>query len=275
MPSVSFAPPGGACSVKIVSVLPYDEAGSGKPVLLLHAGVADRTMWREHLDALAEAGYRAIALELPGFGEATVTPGPQAPWEDVLRTLKELEVDRAALVGNSFGAAVALRVAVVAPAAVSALVLVSVPPLDAQPSSELEAAWAAEEAALERGDLDGAVDAVVDAWTQPGAPAELRERVASMQRRTFELQGAVTDVEEAPDPLEHHPDALSSVSVPVLLAWGEHDMPDFKQAARELAATLPNARTAVIAGAGHLAPLETPGAFRQLVVDFLASESPG
>jgi pimeloyl-ACP methyl ester carboxylesterase len=170
---------------------------------------------------------------------------------------------------------VALRVAVVAPAAVSALVLVSVPPLDTQPSSELEAAWAAEEAALEQGDLDGAVDAVVKAWTQPGAPAELRERVASMQRRTFELQGAVTDVEEAPDPLEHHPDTLSSVSIPVLLAWGEHDMPDFKQAARELAATLPNPHTAVIAGAGHLAPLETPGVFRQLVLDFLASESPG
>src|SRR5204863_5383725 len=133
-------------------------------------------------------------------------------------------VDRVALVGNSFGAAVALRVAVVAPAAVSALVLVSVPPLDTQPSSELEAAWAAEEASLEQGDLDGAVDAVVKAWTQPGAPAELRERVASMQRRTFELQGAVTDVEEAPDPLEHHPDALSRMSIPVLLAWGEHDM---------------------------------------------------
>jgi pimeloyl-ACP methyl ester carboxylesterase len=174
-----------------------------------------------------------------------------------------------------FGAAVALRLAVVTPAAVCALVLVSVPPLEAEPSSELEAAWEAEEAALERGDLDGAVDAVVKAWTQPGAPAELRARVASMQRRTFELQCAVTEVAQAPDPLEQHPGALSSVSIPVLLAAGEHDMPDFKQAARQLAATLPNARSVVIAGAGHLAPLETPGAFRQLVLDFLASESPG
>ena len=85
-------------------MLPLDERGSGEPVVLLHAGVADRTMWREHLDRLAEAGYRGIALDLPGFGEATVSPGAQAPWEDVLRALRDLDVARAALVGNSFGA---------------------------------------------------------------------------------------------------------------------------------------------------------------------------
>jgi pimeloyl-ACP methyl ester carboxylesterase len=243
--------------------------------VLLHAGVADRTMWREHLEPLAEAGYRAIAPELPGFGEATVTPGAQAPWEDVLRTLKELRVDRAALVGNSFGAAVALRVAAVAPAAVCALVLVSVSPLDTDPSPELKAAWAAEEAALERGDIDGAVDAVVNAWTKPDAPARLKQRVASMQRRTFELQGEMTDVEEAPDPLEQHPEALAGLRIPVLLAAGEQDMPDFKQGAQEFANVLPNARRVVITRAGHLAPLETPDAFRRLVLDFLSGESRG
>jgi pimeloyl-ACP methyl ester carboxylesterase len=60
----------------------------------------------------------------------------------------------------------------------------------------------------------------------------------------------------------------------VLLATGEHDMPDFKQGAQQLASVLPNARGVVIDGAGHLAPLETPAAFRQLVLDFLAGELP-
>jgi pimeloyl-ACP methyl ester carboxylesterase len=193
----------------------------------------------------------------------------------VLRTLKELEIDRAAVVGSSFGAAVALRAAAVAPAAVSALLLVSVPPLDNHPSPELEAAWAAEEAALERGDIDGAVAAVVEAWTQPGTPTEVRERVASMQRRAFERQVAAGDVGEAADPLEQHPEALADLRIPVLLAVGEQDMPDFKRAAEELEATLPQARSAVIEGAGHLAPLEAPAAFRGLVLEFLRSESPG
>lgn len=96
-----------------------------------------------------------------------------------------------------------------------------------------------------------------------------------MQHRTFKLQGDVTDVEEAPDPLKQHADALRSTHIPVLLASGERDMPDFKQAAREFAAILPNSRSVVIAGAAHLAPLETPNQFRRLVLEFFASELPG
>ena len=90
-------------------MLPHDQRGAGDAVLLLHAGIADRTMWSEHLDWLADAGFWAIAVDLPGFGEARIEPGPQAPWQDVLSTLKELEVPTVSLVGNSFGAAVALR----------------------------------------------------------------------------------------------------------------------------------------------------------------------
>lgn len=238
-------------------------------VLLLHAGVADRSMWREHLDWLADAGYRAIAVDLPGFGEALLEDGPQAPWEDILATLRELDITRAALVGNSFGAAVALRVAAVAPALVSALVLISTPPLDMDPSPALRSAWETENAALEAGDIDAAVAAVVAAWTQPSAPETLRQRVAAMQRRTFELQPAGGEIQEAPDPLEEHPELLAEQQIPALAAAGEDDMPDFQQGAQQLAKALPIVELAVIKGAGHLAPLEAPDAFRRLLLDFL------
>jgi pimeloyl-ACP methyl ester carboxylesterase len=181
--------------------------------MLIHAGVADRSMWREHLDWLAAAGFRAIAVDLPGFGEAEVAGGVQAPWEEVLQTARGLGLPRMALVGNSFGAAVALRVAVVAPAAVAALMVISPPPLELDPSPSLRAAWEAEEAALEQGDIDGAVSAILEAWLQPSAPPALRERVATMQRRAFELQRAATDVREAPDPL----DRRAAVVQPVLV----------------------------------------------------------
>jgi pimeloyl-ACP methyl ester carboxylesterase len=99
------------------------------------------------------------------------------------------------------------------------------------------------------------VAAVVDAWTLPGAPEELRERVAAMQRRAFELQLAAGDLPEADDPLTGPP------SVPTLTAAGEHDMPDFR----------PPGAT-IIPGAGHLAPLERPEAFRALLLGFLADD---
>jgi pimeloyl-ACP methyl ester carboxylesterase len=252
-------------------VLPYDEVGAGEAVVLLHAGVGDRGMWSEHLDPLAEAGFRAVAVDLPGFGEAPVGSGPQAPWEDVLRTIHELQLAPAALVGNSFGAAVALRCAVIAPAAVSSLVLVSPPPLHLEPSPMLAQAWEAEEAALERGDVDGAVEAVVNAWLAPTAPTELRERVAAMQRRAVELQLAAGDVEEAPDPLDSHPEALKALELPVLTAAGETDMPDFKHGAEQIAALVAHGRLYTIKRAGHLAPLEAPDEFRELLLGFLSS----
>jgi pimeloyl-ACP methyl ester carboxylesterase len=219
-------------------------------------------MWREHLDRLAEAGYRGIAVDLPGFGEAPPRPGPQAPWDDVLQALRELDVESAAVVGNSFGAAIALRVAVVAPTAVRAVMLVSPPPLDdEEPSPALEAAWEAEEEALERGDIEAAVDAVLAAWLQPDATAALRDRLASMQRRAFELQAQATDASEAPDPLERDPAALSRLQIPVLALAGEFDMPDFKHAAEAIADAVTDARAKILQGAGHLAPLEVPELF--------------
>ncbi len=250
--------------------LPHDERGEGRGVVLLHAGVADRTMWTEHLEPLAEAGYRAVALDLPGFGEAPM--GATAPWDAVLATLESLGIERAALVGNSFGGGVALRAAVLAPERVSGLVLVSARPFDSEPSRRLASAWAAEEAALERGDVEAAIRSVVEAWTQPDAPDTLRERVAATQRRAYALQLEVPEPELA-DPLTGTA-GLAGLEIPTLVLTGEHDMPDFTAAAAELAAALPNAQRATIPGAGHLAPLETPEAFRELLLSFLADAAP-
>jgi pimeloyl-ACP methyl ester carboxylesterase len=133
----------------------------------------------------------------------------------------------------------------------------------------LEAAWAAEESALERGDLDAAVAAVLDTWTLPDAPSQLRERIATMQRRAYELQSDAEEASEAEDPLDDDPEALSRLNIPVLVAVGDQDKQDFRHGADVLAETLPNARLAVIEGAGHLAPLETPESFRELLLEFL------
>ncbi len=254
-------------------VLPSDAAGDGAAVVLLHAGVADRRMWAGQLAAVAAAGYRVVAVDLAGFGDAPLVPGEQAPWTDVLQTMDALGIERAALVGNSFGGAVALRVAAVAPERVWALALISAPPPELDPSPRLRAAWDAEEAALQRGDLDAAAASVVEAWTLPDAPAALREQVRRMQRRAFELQTNDEDATDAPDPLDEDPDALARLRMPVLVAAGELDMPDFVDGAEVLARTIPGARHSVIAGAGHLAPLETPEAFRELLLQFLVGAS--
>jgi pimeloyl-ACP methyl ester carboxylesterase len=253
-------------------MLPRDEAGSGPAVILLHAGVADRSMWTAQLAPLADAGYRAIALDMPGFGEAEWGERGQSPWLEVLDTMDELSVERATLVGNSFGGAMALCTTLVAPDRASAVALFDAPPPDLDPSPELRAVWEAEESAHERGDIDAAVEAVVEGWTLPGAPRELREHVAAMQRRVFELQADIDYDEDASNPLEDDPSALTHLGIPALVAVGELDKPDFLDGANYYAAALGTDRV-LIAGAGHLAPLETPEAVTELLLAFLAETS--
>jgi pimeloyl-ACP methyl ester carboxylesterase len=253
--------------------LPITEAGDGggASLLLLHAGIADRRMWDEHLEPLAASGQRVVALDLPGFGEAPAGPGPVAHWEDVLATMDALEMDRASIVGNSFGAAVALRVASSAPERVDSLVLISAPAVpEPDPSPDLLAIWDAEEAAIEAGDVEKAVAAVVSAWVRPQAPDEVRNRVEAMQRGNYEARAPEQEVKWAADFLEEDPGLLATIACPALVAAGEDDVVDFKNAIEELGASLPRAETTLIPGCGHLAPLEAPEQFRRLVVDQLS-----
>jgi pimeloyl-ACP methyl ester carboxylesterase len=252
-------------------VLAHDERGDGPAVVMLHAGIADRRMWHEHLEPLAAAGRRAVALDLPGFGDTALVPGVQAPWLDVLETMDALAIDRAALVGCSFGGAVALVTAITAHERITALALASAPAPDMMPSSRLQAAWDAEETALTCNDVDGAVEAVLDAWLAPDAPAALRQCVGSMQRRAFERQADPPTMSDAVDPLEEDPGLLASLEIPALCLAGRDDMPDFVTSAQRLAEALPRGRYQQVDDARHLIPLEAPAAFRAALLTFLAT----
>ncbi|MFI9230706.1 alpha/beta fold hydrolase [Streptomyces rimosus] len=251
-------------------LLPSDEAGRGRPVVLLHARPTDRTMWDAHLPLLADAGVRAIALDLPGHGDALVPDGHvAAPWTDVLDTLDHLGADRFVLAGNSLGALVALQIAVTAPERVEGLVLVGYRPHDQPASPRLQAAWDAEKAALGSGDLEAAVAVGVQAWTSADATGEVRAHAARMLRRQLTGQLAHGEPSLAPDPLGEGAEALRTLTAPALVGVGEHDMPDFFEGGEALARALNAGETVVIPAAGHLAPLERPTSFCALLLDFV------
>ncbi|MFF3277418.1 alpha/beta fold hydrolase [Streptomyces chrestomyceticus] len=254
----------------LAMLLPSDEAGRGRPVVLLHARPTDRTMWAAHLPLLAEAGVRAIALDLPGHGDAHVPADREAaPWTDVLDTLDHLGADRFVLAGNSLGALVALQSAVTAPERVEGLVLVGYRPHDQPASPRLQAAWDAEKTALAAGDLNAAVTAGAQAWTSAGATDDVRAHAARMLRGQLTAQLAHGEPPLAADPLGEGTAALRTLTVPALVGVGEHDMPDFFTGGEELAHNLDAGPAVVIPAAGHLAPLEQPAAFCTLLLDFI------
>ncbi|MER5207148.1 alpha/beta hydrolase [Streptomyces sp. NPDC002825] len=252
--------------------LSHDLAGTGpSTVVLLHSGVCDRRMWDGQFHALAGAGHRVVRCDLRGFGDSPVD-APHTHAEDVRALLDHLGADRAAVVGSSFGGRVALELAALHPGRVSALALLGSAMPGMVPSPELRAWGAREDALVEAGDLDAAVELNVDTWLGPEASETARALVREGQRRAFDLQLAA--------PEEHHPvaaevtrDDLARIEAPALVAVGAHDLPDFRAIADELGNLLPAARRVDLDWAGHLPALERPDETARLLLSFLAEVS--
>ncbi|MER7908729.1 alpha/beta hydrolase [Streptomyces sp. NPDC096068] len=247
----------------------HDLAGTGpSTVVLLHSGVCDRRMWDAQFSALAEAGHRVVRCDLRGFGETPVD-APHTHAEDVRDLLDHLGADRAAVVGSSFGGEVALEFAARHPGRVSALALLGSGIPGMEPSAELEAWGDREDALLDAGDVDAAVELNVDTWLGPEAGDEARALVREMQRRAFAVQLAAPEEYDPVDP-EVTRDEIARIPAPALVAVGAHDLPDFRAVADELTRLLPAARRVDLDWAGHLPALERPEETARLLTAFLA-----
>jgi len=108
------------------------ELGSGPPVVLCHGFPELWYSWRHQLPALAGAGYRAIALDMRGYGESSIPTNVEAYdvltlCDDLLGLLDHLGEERAVFVGHDWGAIVVWQLAVLHPDRLAAVVGMSVP----------------------------------------------------------------------------------------------------------------------------------------------------
>ena len=255
--------------------LHYEVSGEGPPVVLVHAGIADSRIWEPQWTSFP-ATHRTVRYDMRGFGASPLEPRSFSHGRDLMELLERLALGPAAVVGVSMGGQVALEVAVARPDLVSALVLVGAGVPGHDWSDETRAGWAEEEAALERGDLDAAVEVNLRMWVDgPGrAPedvdAAVRELVGTMQRRAFELQLPVWDNAEEEPLVPDLAQRLDEIGVPTLIVVGAEDRPDIHAIADRLAASIPHARRATIPAAAHVPSLERPDEFDSLVLEFLS-----
>jgi pimeloyl-ACP methyl ester carboxylesterase len=241
----------------------YRVDGDGPDLVLVHAGIADLRMW-DGLVAELAGRRRCIRFDMRGFGRTTYPAGAFSGADDVEAVLAALDVHGAVVVGASFGGLVTMEHAIAHPGRVERLVLLDALLPDHDFSAEMEAFWVAEEAAVEAGRLDEAVELNVRQWAG-GATAEHQALVREMQARAFELQLA-----EEPEPVEADPsvaERLHELAMPVAVAYGERDVADFIAIAQRLATELPDATLHAIAGAGHLPALEQPAAVAKLLLE--------
>lgn len=252
----------------------YDVSGTGHPVLLLHAGIADRRMWDDQIEPFSEH-FTVIRYDARGFGETRRPPTVFRSYQDAIALLDHLGLEQAHVIGASMGAQTALDLAVSAPDRVSAVVPVSartgVPASDA-----LRAGWQAVDDLFEAGDIDGANELELRMWVD--GPNRGPDAVAaSVRERVREMNGALLirdDTEDNEQELEQSTeDGLGRISAPTFVVWGDQDVAGVLEAGPKLTAAIPGARSVVIPGTAHLPSMEKSDDFNRLVIEFLRSVS--
>ncbi|HKX25608.1 MAG TPA: alpha/beta fold hydrolase [Actinomycetota bacterium] len=254
--------------------------GQGRPVLLLHGLAATKLSYLPLLPALAR-DHRVIVPDLPGHGESTKPRADYTPsyFARVIHgLLDELEVDRAAVIGNSMGGRVALEVAADLPDRVSSLILLDpaaagVPfPLYARLLRMLPTGVGAVPIPLRKRivaygirTLFAAPDRLPRAAYLAGADEFIR--VYRHGRARVALLSAMRGLMK--DRRDSFWERMAEIDVRTLILWGSEDRLVPVRLGRRLAATMPRAELVVLPGVGHVPQFEVPEEIRRLVQRFL------
>ncbi len=247
----------------------YRESGVGPPVLFLHGLGGSRYAWEPQLESLG-ATHRCLAWDMPGYGDSEPLSAPltfTVLADAVARFLDELEIERADLVGLSFGGQQALHVGLRHPDRLRRLVLA-----DTSARFGADGTDADEWKRLRLGPLDAGLTpadmaaGVVDAITAPGFGGRERDRTIAAFGRipAAGLRAAVECL-----PTHDVETRLCEISRPTLVIVGELDTETPRRYADVLVDAIVGARLCVIPEAGHLTPAEAPERFNHVVGDFL------
>lgn len=255
----------------------YEMAGQGEPMVLVHAGFLDSSMFDAQWSLLAER-FNVIRFDMRGFGRSSPAGGPICRRDDLAQLLDHLGIHHAHFVGCSMGGQIVLDLALERPGIANSLTLVDSTPSGFEMQGEPPRYLFEMIAAVNGGDVDHASEFQIRIWLDGSSrePAEidpaLRARALAMNRVSVENRTfLIADMQPA-RPLD--PPAVSRldrVACPTLIVAGGLDHPEVLRAAELMAAQIPGARQEVIAGTGHVPSFERPEEFNRMLLGFLDS----
>jgi pimeloyl-ACP methyl ester carboxylesterase len=225
--------------------------------VFVHGAGLDHTVWALQSRWLAFRGWNVLAVDLPGHGQSDGSPltdiGAMAEW--LLALLTAAGADKAALIGHSMGALIALEAAAQFPSRVDGLVLIgSAASMPVHPDL-LAAAQANQQAAIDMVNLWGyGYSAGLGGSAAPGVwMVGAGERVLQRAR-----PGVLYADLAACNAYRTGLEAAARVVAPTLLVSGERDQMTPLKNARQLAAAIATARLLELPGAGHMLLAERP-----------------
>ncbi len=249
----------------------WREAGSGSPLIFLHGLGGTRGSWNPQLHAFSST-RRCIAWDMPGYGESSA----ESPLTydriaaRLVELLDHLAIERADLVGLSFGGMHALHTALAYPTRVGKLVLADTSPAFGMNGTTPEEWKAARLDAMDAGETPASIAPVVlDSIVAKPLAADVRaDLIAAFAR--IPVDGFRAAVECLP----HNDvrDSLHKITSDSLVIVGELDGETPVEYAQVLHDGLASSSMVVLPGIGHLSPSEDPTSFNEHVAHFLTGE---
>ena len=227
----------------------YAAYGSGKPVILLHGGLGHSGNWGYQVPALIQNGYRAVVIDSRGHGRSTRDEQPytyELMTSDVLAVMDALQIEKAAFVGWSDGAVIALILAAQTPARVAAVFYFACN-MDPSGTKEFEFGPIVQRC------FNRHVKDYAELSATPEQFDQFSEAVGLMQRTQPNYSA----------------DDLSQIGVSVAIVHSEHDEFIKREHAEYLAWSIPNAEFIYLPGVSHFAPLQRPEQFNRAILAFL------
>jgi len=238
----------------------YEEAGTGIPVIMIHGGLLNASMWDDQFEEFARS-YHVIRYDA-----------------DLRALIEGFALEKPIIMGLSMGGYIAIDFALEYPDLPRALVLVS-PGLTGYEFKSAEFIDFSKRigAAAQSEDTEAIVEAFQTAWTDGPrrGPDEIdpaiREKVRAMVIDNVERWDE-RNVEYRPLPLAI--ERLDELSVPVLALVGNLDMPGIREIVELIESEASDARTVMVPGVAHLINMEKPKEFNSTVLEFLDALPP-
>lgn len=236
-------------------------APTAPPLVLVHSAGADHRMWDGAMPAIA-GSFRVIRFDLRGHGRSDVPPSPYTLddlGDDLVRVLDSLEVETTHVVGASLGGLVALWLVARHPERVGRAVFAGTAARIGSPET-----WEERADAVRRGGMEAVVDLVMARFFSERfrrSRGDVVSRFARVLRRQSPegYVGTCLALRDADLRAE-----VGRIRAPSLILVGSEDVSTPPSDAEDLAASVPDARVTVVAGAGHLCTVERSEEFERI-----------
>jgi pimeloyl-ACP methyl ester carboxylesterase len=253
----------------------YEVAGQGRPFVMIHAGVADSRQWNNEFSYFSQP-YLVLRYDLRGYGKSEPVDRDFRHLDDLTGLLNHLQIhEPLILMGCSMGGGLAMDFALENPSRVLALIMTGSAPtglkLDVPEPPKYEQA----EKAYEARDWDLLCELETQIWFD-GAGRTPEQVDPEMRRLAYEMNRIALSNEEKglgkrlPDASIPAVERLSQLKIPVLVIVGVHDTPYIRAAADYMIENISSAHKIVLEDAAHLANMDHPEQFRQILDQFLS-----